>query len=156
MPLDFNLRAFLERLNAFWINYAISSKNRLYDVLGVFNDITVSLFCVWCQNGQSKTWIPRLVFLLALFWTLGNFLEREKGACPLKMHLGNFVRNLPFIFSDCFFLISSKENKTDALACALYFFIFIDTMLYYDKSVDRYEDYLQEHTKNKSQHSPRL
>ena len=23
MPLDFNLRAFLERLNAFWINYAI-------------------------------------------------------------------------------------------------------------------------------------
>ena len=98
MPLDFNLRAFLERLNAFWINYAISSKNRLYDVLGVFNDITVSLFCVWCQNGQSKTWIPRLVFLLALFWTLGNFLEREKGACPLKMHLGNFVRNL---FKEC-------------------------------------------------------
>ena len=33
---------------------------------------------------------------------------------------------------------------------------FIDTMLYYDKSVDRYEDYQQEHTKNKSQHSPRL
>lgn len=29
-------------------------------------------------------------------------------------------------------------------------------MLYYDKSVDRYEDYLQEHTKNKSHHSPRL
>lgn len=29
-------------------------------------------------------------------------------------------------------------------------------MLYYDKSVDRYEDYQQEHTKNKSQHSPRL
>lgn len=29
-------------------------------------------------------------------------------------------------------------------------------MLYYDKSVDRYEDYLQEHTKNKSQQSPRL
>lgn len=29
-------------------------------------------------------------------------------------------------------------------------------MLYYDKSVDRYEDYQQEHTKNKSQHFPRL
>lgn len=29
-------------------------------------------------------------------------------------------------------------------------------MLYYDKSVDRYEDYQQEHTKNKSQHSPHL
>ncbi|WP_421042304.1 primosome assembly protein PriA [Lactococcus lactis] len=29
-------------------------------------------------------------------------------------------------------------------------------MLYYDKSVDRYEDYQQEHTKNKSHHSPRL
>ena len=29
-------------------------------------------------------------------------------------------------------------------------------MLYYDKSVDRYEDYQQEHTKNKSQQSPRL
>ena len=29
-------------------------------------------------------------------------------------------------------------------------------MLYYDKCVDRYEDYQQEHTKNKSQHSPRL
>ena len=29
-------------------------------------------------------------------------------------------------------------------------------MLYYDKSVDRYEDYQQKHTKNKSQHSPRL
>ncbi|MGF2100921.1 MULTISPECIES: hypothetical protein [Lactococcus] len=29
-------------------------------------------------------------------------------------------------------------------------------MLYYDKSVDRYEDYQQEQTKNKSQHSPRL
>lgn len=25
-----------------------------------------------------------------------------------------------------------------------------------DKAVDRYEDYQQEHTKNKSQHSPRL
>ena len=119
MPLDFNLRAFLERLNAFWINYAISSKNRLYDVLGVFNDITVSLFCVWCQNGQSKTWIPRLVFLLALFWTLGNFLEREKGACPLKMHLGNFVRNLPFIFSDCFFWFQVKKTKR-TLSRALY------------------------------------
>lgn len=29
-------------------------------------------------------------------------------------------------------------------------------MLYYGKSVDRYEDYQQEHTKNKSQQSPRL
>jgi len=29
-------------------------------------------------------------------------------------------------------------------------------MLYYDKAVDRYEDYQQEHTKNKSHHSPRL
>ncbi|MBD5855915.1 relaxase/mobilization nuclease domain-containing protein [Lactococcus lactis] len=29
-------------------------------------------------------------------------------------------------------------------------------MLYYDKSVARYEDYQQEHTKNKSQQSPRL
>ena len=29
-------------------------------------------------------------------------------------------------------------------------------MLYYNKSVDRYEDYQQEHTKNKSQHFPRL
>ena len=131
MPLDFNLRAFLERLNAFWINYAISSKNRLYDVLGVFNDITVSLFCVWCQNGQSKTWIPRLVFLLALFWTLGNFLEREKGACPLKMHLGNFVRNLPFYFSfDLLFVFWINKNKTDALARALYFFLFIYTLYY--------------------------
>jgi len=30
---------------------------------------------------------------------LGEFSRREKGACPLKMHLGNFVRNLPFYFS---------------------------------------------------------
>lgn len=29
-------------------------------------------------------------------------------------------------------------------------------MLYYDKSVARYEDYQQEHTQNKSQHSSRL
>ncbi|WP_259685401.1 hypothetical protein [Lactobacillus helveticus] len=29
-------------------------------------------------------------------------------------------------------------------------------MLYYAKSVDHYEDYQQEHTKNKSQQSPRL
>ncbi|WP_332374647.1 hypothetical protein [Lactococcus cremoris] len=29
-------------------------------------------------------------------------------------------------------------------------------MLYYDKSVDRYEDYQQEHTKNKNEYSPRL
>ena len=54
MPLDFNLRAFLERLNAFWINYAISSKNRLYDVLGVFNDITVSLFAFDVKMGNQK------------------------------------------------------------------------------------------------------
>ena len=46
-------------------------------------------------------------FLFSLFLNLGNFLEREKGACPLKMHLGNFVRNLPFYFA--FFLkIKSK------------------------------------------------
>ena len=83
MPLDFNLRAFLERLNAFWINYAISSKNRLYDVLGVFNDITVSLFCDWCQNGQSKTWIPRLVFLLALFWS--NVVHLRNDLIPYQV-----------------------------------------------------------------------
>lgn len=40
--------------------------------------------------------------------------------------------------------IQDKEQETEI------------EMLYYDKSVDRYEDYHQEHTKNKSQHSPRL
>ena len=41
-------------------------------------------------------------------------------------------------------IIQDKEQETEI------------EMLYYDKSVDRYEDYHQEHTKNKSQHSPRL
>ena len=124
MPLKINLRAFLEHLNAFWINYTQSSLKRLDDVLRAFNDVTVSLFCVWCQNWQTITWIPRFRSFSAFFWTWGNFLEREKGACPLKMHLGNFVRNLPFIFSDCFFWFQVKKTKR-TLSRALYISLYL-------------------------------
>ena len=44
------------------------------------------------------------------------------------MHLGNFVRNLPFYFFCLLFVFRIKKNKTDALARALYFFIFINTL----------------------------
>ena len=63
---------------------------------------------------------------------LGEFSRKRKGGLPLKMLLGNFVRNLPFLFSfDLLFVFWINKNKTDALACALYFFLFINTLYYF-------------------------
>ena len=44
-------------------------------------------------------------FFISPLLNLGNFLE-EKGGLLIKMHLGNFVRNLPFL---CFLEILVKN-----------------------------------------------
>ena len=67
-------------------------------------------------------------FLFSPLLNLGEFSRKRKGGLPLKMHLGNFVRNLPFYFFCLLFVFRIKKNKTDALARALYFFIFINTL----------------------------
>ncbi|MBQ7617193.1 hypothetical protein IJS64_04435, partial [bacterium] len=73
-------------------------------------------------------------FLFSPLLNLGEFSRKRKGGFPLKMHLGNFVRNLPFYFFCLLFVFQINKNNTDELACALYFFLFRDTSKYLGKN----------------------
>ena len=56
-------------------------------------------------NKHTNTPFP---FLFSPLLNLGEFSRKRKGGLPLKMHLGNFVRNLPFYFA--FFLENQVKN----------------------------------------------
>ena len=66
---------------------------------------------------------------------LGEFSRKRKGGLPLKNELRKFRQKFTFFYFllICCFCFGYLKTKTDALACALYFFLFINTLYYLGK-----------------------